>query len=81
MVASIINAVAAGQVAHEEADAMPWEVPHVCEPLDEQTRKRLEACLRFRQAVADDLHGIHQMERELTGGILPSGPYEKGAGR
>jgi len=31
---------------------------------------------RFRQAVADDLHGIYRMERELTGGINPVGPYE-----
>ncbi|MCH8999956.1 MAG: hypothetical protein IID48_17070 [Proteobacteria bacterium] len=31
---------------------------------------------RFRQAVADDLHGIYRMERELTGTINPVGPYE-----
>jgi len=31
---------------------------------------------RFRQSVADDLHGVYKMERELTGGIAPVGPYE-----
>ncbi|MEE9251596.1 MAG: hypothetical protein V3U93_10835, partial [Alphaproteobacteria bacterium] len=31
---------------------------------------------RFRQAVADDLHGIYRMERELTGAISSTGPYE-----
>lgn len=51
MVASIINAVAADRVARGEAEAPPEEVPHTHpharEPLDEQTRKRLAACLRF----------------------------------
>jgi hypothetical protein len=31
---------------------------------------------RFRQKVADDLHGIYLMERTLTGGIAPVGAYE-----
>ena len=31
---------------------------------------------KFRQGVADDLHGIYQMERRLTGTINPVGPYE-----
>ena len=31
---------------------------------------------RFRQSVADDLHGIQQMEKDLTGGISPVGAYE-----
>ena len=31
---------------------------------------------KIRQAVADDLHGIYRMERELTGTINPVGPYE-----
>ena len=31
---------------------------------------------RFRQGVADDVHGIYRMERALTGEIAPAGPYE-----
>ncbi len=31
---------------------------------------------KFRQATVDDLHGVYLMERELTGGIGPRGPYE-----
>ncbi len=31
---------------------------------------------RFRQSVADDLHGIYRMERSLTGEIAPVGAYE-----
>ena len=31
---------------------------------------------RFRQSVADDLHGIYRMERDMTGVISPLGPYE-----
>lgn len=31
---------------------------------------------RFRQAVADDLHGVYRMERELKGGIEHGGQYE-----
>jgi hypothetical protein len=31
---------------------------------------------RFRQSVADDLHGIMEMERSLTGGISAGGTYE-----
>ncbi|MDD5387883.1 MAG: hypothetical protein PHD37_00950 [Gallionellaceae bacterium] len=31
---------------------------------------------KFRQATVDDLHGVYRMERELTGGIGPRGPYE-----
>jgi hypothetical protein len=31
---------------------------------------------RFRQYVTDDLAGIYNMERDLTGGIAPAGPYE-----
>lgn len=49
MVTSIIDAVVAEHAAR--ADSMPWEIlytfPHVHKPLDELTRKRLEACLRF----------------------------------
>lgn len=32
---------------------------------------------KFRQSVVDDLHGIYQMERDMTGGkIMPGGAYE-----
>lgn len=31
---------------------------------------------KFRQSTVDDLHGIYQMEREMTGKISPNGPYE-----
>lgn len=31
---------------------------------------------KFRQATVDDLHGIMQMERDLTGKLSPVGPYE-----
>lgn len=31
---------------------------------------------RFRQTVADDLHGIMKMERDLTGELAPAGAYE-----
>ncbi len=31
---------------------------------------------KFRQATVDDLHGIMQMERDLTGKLAPLGPYE-----
>lgn len=31
---------------------------------------------KFRQAVADDLHGILRAERDLTGKVSPVGPYE-----
>ena len=32
---------------------------------------------KFRQSVADDLHGVYQMERSITGGkIEPAGAYE-----
>lgn len=31
---------------------------------------------KFRQATVDDLHGIYNMERSLTGKINPNGPYE-----
>jgi hypothetical protein len=31
---------------------------------------------KFRQAVSDDLHGIYQMERSLTGRTAPGGAYE-----
>ncbi|TAJ20771.1 MAG: hypothetical protein EPO47_05095 [Rugosibacter sp.] len=31
---------------------------------------------KFRQSTVDDLHGIMQMERSLTGKINPNGPYE-----
>lgn len=31
---------------------------------------------KFRQATVDDLHGIMQMERDLTGRLSPLGPYE-----
>ncbi|MBK8760426.1 MAG: hypothetical protein IPM03_08315 [Sulfuritalea sp.] len=31
---------------------------------------------KFRQSTVDDLHGIYQMERDLTGKINPNGPYE-----
>ena len=31
---------------------------------------------RFRQSVADDLHGIMEMERSLTGELAPVGAYE-----
>lgn len=31
---------------------------------------------RFRQAVSDDFEGVYRMERDLTGGISPVGPYE-----
>jgi hypothetical protein len=30
----------------------------------------------FRQSTVDDLHGIMQMERDLTGKLNPNGPYE-----
>ncbi len=43
---AVINSVLANQAARGEAEAMPEEVPRAREPL-EQTRKRLEACLRF----------------------------------
>jgi len=43
-------------------------------PLSEAMDGRWDA---FRQAVADDLHGIYRMERELSGGkIEPAGAYE-----
>lgn len=43
-------------------------------PLSEAMDGRWDA---FRQAVADDLHGIYRMERELSGGkIAPAGAYE-----
>ena len=31
---------------------------------------------RFRQATADDLHGVYRMERQLTGKTSPLGAYE-----
>ena len=31
---------------------------------------------RFRQNVSDDLHGIMQAERRMTGDLAPAGPYE-----
>lgn len=31
---------------------------------------------KFRQSSVDDLHGIMQMERDLTGKLSPVGPYE-----
>lgn len=32
---------------------------------------------KFRQSTVDDLHGVYQMERDMTGGkITPNGPYE-----
>lgn len=31
---------------------------------------------KFRQSIADDLHGIMQAERTLTGGLAPVGAYE-----
>lgn len=31
---------------------------------------------KFRQSTVDDLHGIMQMERSMTGKINPNGPYE-----
>ena len=31
---------------------------------------------RFRQSVADDLHGVYRFERKLSGDIAPVGPYE-----
>ena len=31
---------------------------------------------RFRQSVADDLHGVYRFERKLAGNIEPVGPYE-----
>lgn len=31
---------------------------------------------KFRQSTVDDLHGIMQMERDLTGKLSPNGPYE-----
>ncbi|MBW7902946.1 MAG: hypothetical protein H3C26_15800 [Rhodocyclaceae bacterium] len=31
---------------------------------------------KFRQSTVDDLHGIMQMERDLTGKLSPVGPYE-----
>ena len=31
---------------------------------------------KFRQSTVDDLHGIMQMERYMTGKITPNGPYE-----
>ena len=31
---------------------------------------------KFRQSTVDDLHGIMQMERDLTGKLAPVGPYE-----
>lgn len=31
---------------------------------------------KFRQATVDDLHGVMQMERDLTGRLSPLGPYE-----
>ncbi|MBT3043347.1 MAG: hypothetical protein KME67_10835 [Candidatus Thiodiazotropha sp. (ex Codakia orbicularis)] len=31
---------------------------------------------RFRQSVADDLHGVYRFERKLSGDINPAGPYE-----
>jgi len=31
---------------------------------------------KFRQSTADDLHGVYQMERDVSGKISPNGPYE-----
>ncbi len=31
---------------------------------------------KFRQSTVDDLHGVYQMERDLTGKVNPNGPYE-----
>ena len=32
---------------------------------------------KFRQSTVDDLHGVYQMERDMTGGkVAPNGPYE-----
>lgn len=31
---------------------------------------------KFRQSTVDDLHGIMQMERSMTGKLSPNGPYE-----
>ena len=31
---------------------------------------------KFRQSTVDDLHGVMQMERDLTGKLSPVGPYE-----
>ncbi|MCX7148662.1 MAG: hypothetical protein NTY05_04515, partial [Rhodocyclales bacterium] len=31
---------------------------------------------KFRQSTVDDLHGIMQMERDMTGKLSPNGPYE-----
>jgi len=31
---------------------------------------------KFRQSVADDLHGIYRMEKDLSGKTAPVGPYE-----
>lgn len=43
-------------------------------PLSDAMDSRWDA---FRQSVADDLHGVYRMERELSGGkIEPAGPYE-----
>jgi hypothetical protein len=42
-------------------------------PLAEYFDRALD---KFRQATVDDLHGIMQMERDLTGKLSPVGPYE-----
>lgn len=31
---------------------------------------------RFRQSTVDDLHGVYNMERTMTGKVNPNGPYE-----
>ena len=55
MIASIINAVATAEMvamARGKAEVVPGEIIYtfprfLCEPLDEQAQKRLEACRRF----------------------------------
>lgn len=42
-------------------------------PMNDALNSRWDS---FRQATVDDLHGIYRMEQDLSGKILPNGPYE-----